>query len=49
MAVRWHMGGFDDTAKSGGYTISNAFERYPLAVKLHLADVASTYLVEGGK
>lgn len=49
MAVRWHMGGFDDTARSGGYSISNAFERYPLAVKLHLADVAATYLVEGGK
>ncbi len=47
IAIRWHMGGFDDTAKSGGYTISNAFEMYPLAVKLHIADIEATYLREG--
>ena len=46
MAIRWHMGGFDDTAKSGGFAISLAFEKYPLAVKLHLADLESTYLNE---
>ena len=48
MAIRWHMGGFDDTAKSGGYAISNAFDKYPIAVKLHLADLESTYLREKG-
>ena len=42
------MGGFDDTAKSGGYAISNAFDKYPIAVKLHLADLESTYLREKG-
>lgn len=47
IAIRWHMGGFDDTAKSGGYTISNAYEMYPLAVKLHIADIEATYLREG--
>lgn len=46
MAIRWHMGGFDDTAKSGGFAISLAFEKYSLAVKLHLADLESTYLNE---
>lgn len=46
MAIRWHMGGFDDTAKSGGFAISLAFDRYPLAVKLHLSDLESTYLRE---
>lgn len=45
MAIRWHMGGFED---SGGYSISQAYERYPLAVKLHLADLESTYLREKG-
>lgn len=45
MAIRWHMGGFED---NGGYTISQAYERYPLAVKLHLADLESTYLREKG-
>ncbi len=47
IAIRWHMGGFDDTAKSGGFTVSNAFEMYPLAVKLHIADIEATYLREG--
>ncbi len=45
MAIRWHMGNFDD---STGYTVSQAYEKYPLAVKLHLADMESTYLREKG-
>lgn len=48
VAIRWHMGGFDDTAKSAGFQISLAFEKYPLAVKLHLADVEATFLWEKG-
>ena len=48
IAIRWHMGGFDDTAKAGGFNIASAFTKYPLAVKLHLADLEATYLVEGG-
>jgi hypothetical protein len=48
MAVRWHMGGFDETVKGGGYAISAAYEKYPLAVKLHLADLEATYLREKG-
>ena len=46
IAIRWHMGGFDDTVRGGGFTMSLAFEKYPLAVKLHLADLESTYLRE---
>ncbi len=45
MAIRWHMGEFGD---SNSFTISRAYERYPLAVKLHLADLESTYLREKG-
>lgn len=45
MAIRWHMGGFDEAA---GHYLSNAYDRYPLAVKLHLADLESTYLREKG-
>lgn len=48
MAIRWHMGGFDDAAKGGSFAISVAFDRYPLAVKLHLADLEATYLREKG-
>lgn len=48
MAIRWHMGGFDEAVKGGSFAISAAFDRYPLAVKLHLADLESTYLREKG-
>ena len=47
-AIRWHMGGFDDAARGGCFALSQAFEKYPLAVKLHLADLESTYLREKG-
>lgn len=46
MAIRWHMGGFDDSAKAGNFALSVAFEKYPLAVKLHISDLESTYLRE---
>ena len=45
MAIRWHMGGFDD---NNGMYVSKAYDKYPLAVKLHLADLESTYLREKG-
>ena len=48
MAIRWHMGGFDDSVRGGSFAMSNAFLMYPLAVKLHLADLESTYLRERG-
>lgn len=49
MAIRWHMGGFDDSTRGGSFTISNAYERYPLAVKMHMSDTESTYLIENRK
>ena len=45
-AIRWHMGGFDDAAKGGNFSISVAYDKYPIAVKLHLADLEATYLRE---
>ena len=48
VAIRWHMGGFDDAARGGCRAISEAYDAYPLAVKLHLADLTATYLVEKG-
>ncbi len=48
MAIRWHMGGFDDSVKAGSFAMSHAYEKYPIAVKLHLADLESTYLRERG-
>ncbi len=46
VAIRWHMGGFDDSARAGSFAIANAYEKYPLAVKLHLSDLEATYLHE---
>lgn len=46
VAIRWHMGGFDESA--GSFALGNAFNQYPLSVKLHLADLESTYLREKG-
>lgn len=48
MAIRWHMGGFDNAARGGDGGISIAYDKYPLAVKLHLADLEATYLREKG-
>jgi hypothetical protein len=46
-AIRWHMGGFDDTAKSyaGGLQLSAALDKCPLLVMLHMADLAAVYLI----
>ena len=48
VAIRWHMGGFDEAARGGSLAVSQAYDKYPLAVKLHLADLESTYLREKG-
>ena len=46
MAIRWHMGGFDDTVRAGSYSMSDAFKECPLAVLTHVADMMATYLDE---
>lgn len=46
MAINWHMGGFDQRARSGDFTISAAYTLHPLAVLLHTADLQATYLDE---
>lgn len=48
IAIRWHMGGFDDAVRGGCYAISEAYDQYPIAVKLHLSDLTATYLLEKG-
>lgn len=46
VAIRWHMGGFDDAVRGGSFAVSSAYEKYPLAVKLHISDLEATYLHE---
>ena len=48
MAIRWHMGFSDNDFRGGGYSVGNAFEKFPLAVLLHVADLQATYLDESG-
>lgn len=48
MAIRWHMGGFDDSARSGSFSVGLAFGKFPLAVKLHISDLEATYICEKG-
>lgn len=43
-AIRWHMGGF--VAKDDYMYVSNAFNKCPLAVNLHIADLKATYINE---
>ena len=44
IAIRFHMGGFD--AKPGDNNVSAAFEKVPLALLLHIADLEASYLDE---
>ena len=46
VAIRWHMGGFDEAVRGGSFALAHAYEKYPLAVKLHMADLEATYLYE---
>lgn len=46
LAIRWHMGGFDDTVKGGSYSLGKAFSQSLLALELHLADMRATYILE---
>ena len=40
-AIRFHMGGFDEIAKTGGI-LNKAFQTYPLALALHIADMMAS-------
>lgn len=46
LAIRWHMGAFDDAVRGGSRNINAAYKRSKLAVYLHLADMAATYIDE---
>ncbi len=39
-------GRLDESVKGGSFALAHAFEKYPLAVKLHLSDLEATYLHE---
>lgn len=43
-AINCHMGAFDRSP--GDYSLGNAFEQYPLAMLLHMADMSAAYIRE---
>lgn len=49
MAIRWHMGFSDNDFKAGGYSVGNAFDKFPLAVMTHIADLMASHLDESGE
>lgn len=46
IAIRFHMGPFAPEVKGGDNSVSKAFEKYPLALLLHEADMLASYLDE---
>ena len=43
-SIRWHMGGYEP--KENYSYISSAYQKYPLAVYTHMADLMATYILE---
>lgn len=41
LAIRWHMGAFDEAVKGGSRALSNAQEKTPAVTLLHCADLIS--------
>ena len=46
MSIRWHMGFSDNDFLAGGKSINSVFEKYPMAVLTHIADLQATCLDE---
>lgn len=46
MAIRYHMGGFDNAVKGGDYGLSKAQEKSKLVTLLHVADLISSNIFE---
>lgn len=46
VAIRWHMGGFDEAVRGGSYSVGVAYDKYPLALLLHMADMMASHFDE---
>jgi uncharacterized cupin superfamily protein len=47
-AIRYHMG-FSDVTPQGINNVSKAFEMFPLAFAVSVADMEASYFIEGSK
>ena len=48
LAIRWHMGAYDDAVKGGSRSMSEAMKLTPWVWWLHEADMCATWMDEGG-
>ncbi len=48
MAIRWHMGPFDNSAKSDSRPLNKVFEQFPFAFLTYVADSMATNLDDDG-
>lgn len=46
LAIRWHMGGFDEAVKGGSYSLNTAYEKSDFVVLLQCADILSSKIIE---
>lgn len=47
LAINWHMGGFDARVNgASGFSLAEAYRKYPLALWLHVSDIVATYIDE---
>lgn len=47
LAIRWHMGAY--TGERDWDTLSKAYDRYPEVLRLHMADMIATHIMEAGE
>lgn len=43
-AIRFHMGGFDSSVKGGDHALTDAYNAFPFAAAVHMADLADAYI-----
>lgn len=48
LAIRWHMGAWDDAVKGGSRGLNEAMKMYRIVYELHAADMRATHIVEAG-
>lgn len=46
MAINWHMGPYDARNAGASYITADAFNKFPLALVMFIADIGSSYLDE---
>lgn len=48
LAIRWHMGAWDDAVRGGSRALNDAMAMYRIVYELHAADMRASHVVEAG-